>query len=318
MVMSGFSLSRRTIVTAASALCVPMRPSAAAHAPPLDDRMQAFWPVYEDARDAALADRVARLQTEYFERQASVYARACMRRISSEGIASWLAKFDAMSVQVRAVHARLAREFAAHVGRFTSAFGDFDAALSPVFVLPSLFRFDAHLEPDGTSLPLFFGPDGIVRYHGADADLGVLLAHEIFHCYQGQKNPAMALDPKPPLFAGVWMEGCATYASERLNPGASPRQVLLDDESLERDGPKFAARAARSLLERLDSRDDEDQRAYLSLGFKGEWPDRIGYLLGLWAARRIGQRMSLQEMVALPAPAVRSELVKALSDIARS
>ena len=314
-----FNLSRRMIVTAAAAaLCSPMRPSPAAPAPPLDDRMRAFWPVYDDARDDALADRVARLQTEYFERQAPVYARAGMQRISSEGIASWLVKFDAMSVQVRAVHARLAHEFAAHVGRFTAAFGDFDAAVSPVFVLPSLFRFDAHLESDKTSLPLFFGPDGIVRYHGADADLGVLMAHEIFHCYQAQKNPAMALDPQPPLFAGVWMEGCATHASERLNPGASLRHVLLDDEALERDGPKFAARVARGMLERLDSRDDEDQRAYLSLGHKGEWPDRMGYLLGLWAARRSGQRMSLKEMAALPAPAVRSELVKALSDIARS
>jgi len=280
------------------------------------DRMPAFWDAWDASDGGSPDERASRLIAEFFEAEQATYRRAGMPPPDRKRVVAWLHQFEAMAPSVRLVHGRLSREFSVHTDRFLAVFRDFDTAASPVTVLPSLFAFDAHLEPDGTRLPLFIAPDGIVRYHGADADLGVLLAHEIFHGYQGQKNPALALDAKPPLFAGVWIEGCATFASERLNPQASTMHVLLDDQVLARDGMAAVPRAARVLLDRLDSTDDKELAAFLDAGHTGDWPARIGYLLGLLVARRAAQRLSLAAMASLDARAVRSEMASALAVLA--
>lgn len=182
--------------------------------------------------------------------------------------------------------------------------------------MPSLLNFDAHLEPDGHALPLFFGPDGIVYYHGAGADLGVLFSHEMFHCYQGQMNPSMCLDPKAPVFVSLWMEGTATYASERLDPDADQLHVLLDDRTLARTDPATLRRVAQALLQRIDATDDASQQMFFSTGdHGGDWPARVGYFVGLQIARRLGATLSLPQMAALPAPRVREVLVQGLREM---
>lgn len=297
--------------------------TARADAPPdaLTDLMPPFWHAYDEIPPALpAAQRAARLIAAYFEPSASSYRRAGMGAVAEPSIAKWLASFDPLAPHVRALHERFAVTLGSHLGRFRDAFADFDAGASPIVLLPSLFRFDAHLEPDGASLPLFFGPDGIVRYHGADADLGVLFAHEIFHCYQAQKNPALSLDPHAPVYASLWIEGVATWVSERMNPRASLLHVLLDDEALYRRGPDVVRPVARTLLDRLDSRADADQALFFSAGTTADgsgWPGRAGYYVGLLAARRIGERMSPAAMAALPAADVRANLVRELTELTR-
>jgi hypothetical protein len=144
----------------------------------------------------------------------------------------------------------------------------------------------------------------------------VLFAHEVFHCYQAQRNPALSLDPEAPVYAGLWIEGVATFASERLNPQASLKHVLLDDEALWRDGPAALPRVVAALRERLDSTDPRDLSAFFSAGWKGDWPARSGYYAGLLAARRIGGTLPLAAMAALPAAEVRRRLAEALQTLA--
>jgi len=279
--------------------------------------MPAFWRAYDAHSRDPIGDRAAALVDDYFQPEAELWRRAGMRPPNAQQVGTWLANFDPMADAVRALHTRLLGEYPHHIARFSAAFPDFDAAASPVYVMPSLYRFDAHLEPDGRRLPLFFGLDGIVRYHGADADLGVLMSHEIFHCYQAQRAPQLSLDPTPPLYAGVWLEGTATYASERLNPRASLLRVLLNDAKLLREAPPRAAQLAGELLARIDSTREADLGAFLAAGHRGAWPARTGYYLGLLAARHIGRTMSLRQMAALPAPEVRRHLTAALTDIQR-
>ncbi|MFL6698314.1 MAG: hypothetical protein ACJ8GJ_14220 [Vitreoscilla sp.] len=283
---------------------------------PFLDLMPDFWTVYAEPSSENLQERAQRLFDGFFRKHREVYRLAGVET-KLDDVVRWLPGFDSRAPAAHVVHTRFASDYAGNSGRFRSALPDFDDRASPVTLLPSLMHFDAHLEPNGTSLPLFFGPDAIVYFHGADADLAVLFSHELFHCYQGQKNPAMCLDPAAPLYASLWMEGTATYASERLNPGASPLHVLLDDAALAHLDMSSRRAAAQAMLSHLDARDEATQSLFFETSHHGDgWPPRVGYAVGLQIARGLGAAMSLQQMAALPAPGVRETLAHALQQLA--
>ncbi len=279
------------------------------------DLMPGFWAVYDAPPGVDLTARAQAIFDGFFRRYDSVY-RMAGYTLKPDDVVRWLPGFDGRAEATRTVHRRFARDYAGNLGRFRSALPDFSGRASPVTLLPSLMHFDAHLQPDGASLPLFFGPDAIVYYHGVDADLNVLFAHELFHCYQGQKNPAMCLDPAAPLYVSLWMEGTATYASERLNPGASRLHVLLDDAVLARTDASSLRLAAQAMLSQLDARDEATQSQFFETGHHGDgWAPRVGYAVGLKIARGLGTVMSLPEMAALPAQRVRETLAQALRQL---
>ena len=312
-------IARRRDVLAllASALSMPVPSSAApVDEAPFLDLMPEFWAAYDGHLAEGLETRTQTLFDGFFGKHESVYRRAgCTATLAD--VARWLPGFDDRAVAARTLHRRFARDYDSNLGRFRAALPDFDPRASPVTLLPSLMHFDAHLQPDGASLPLFFGPDAIAYYHGADADLAVLFAHELFHCYQGQKNPAMCLDSAAPLFASLWMEGTATHASERLNPGASPLHVLLDDAALAHASDASLRAAAQAMLSNLDARDDATQALFFETGHHGDgWPPRAGYAVGLRIARGLGATLTLPQMAALPAPRVREALARALQQLA--
>ena len=323
-----FDASRRkALALLAATLSMPTHasdaaePGAAESGEPVDapverdgflDLMPDFWAAYDARPGADLAARAQGIFEGFFRRYADVY-RISGHTPKLDDVVRWLPGFDGRAAAVRTIHRRFARDYAGNVGRFRSALPDFSDRASPVTLLPSLMHFDAHLQPDGASLPLFFGPDGIVYYHGVDADLDVLFSHELFHCYQGQKNPAMCQDPSAPLYVSLWMEGTATYASERLNPGASPLHVLLDDAALAHADAASLRLASQAMLAQLDARDEATQSLFFETGHHGDgWAPRVGYAVGLRIARGLGASMSLQQMAALPARRVRETLGQAL------
>jgi hypothetical protein len=319
----GFDATRRDVLgLLGAALSLP----ALAAAPVLDgppgqddflDLMPAFWTAYDAHRAEAVPARTQALVDGFFGKHVDAYLQAGVK-IRPEDVARWLPHFDGLATAARGVHQRFAHDYAGNLGRFRSVLADFDGRASPVTLMPSLMHFDAHLQPDGPRLPLFFGPDAIVYLHGADADLAVLFSHELFHCYQGQKNPAMCLDPRAPVYASLWMEGTATWASECMNPGASPQAVLLNAE-LARATPSQLHAAAQAMLSALDAWDDATQSLFFSIGQHGDgWPPRAGYAVGLKIARRLGKAMSLPQMAALPAPRVRETLAQALADFEKA
>ncbi len=308
--------TRRLFVAALPAAALPSAWARAAAPGFTADLMPAFWQAYDTPRTLAPDERAATLHRSFFEPHLPLYRRAGFATLTTKRVANWLPGFDRIAAATRATHRQMVRDYPSHLAAFRRALPDFDSAASPVYVLPSLFSFDGHLEPEGRWLPLFFGPDAIVRYHGEDADLRVLTSHEMFHCYQGQKNPAMCRDPNPPMYASLWIEGTATFASERLNPGASALHVLLDDQALLRDGAATAPRVAARMLQLIDSTEEKDAAAFFSSGFKGDWPARAGYYVGLVAARRIGEGLSLQQLAAMPAAEVRQRFAQELSRLA--
>jgi hypothetical protein len=313
-----FDARRRTTLTfIGAALAMPALATAATvDQDAFLDLMPEFWTVYDGHRGEDVATRADRLVEAFFREHEDVYRQAGVKARTKD-VAQWLPGFDGRADGARVVHRRFAHDYAGNLARFRAQVVDFDGRASPVTLLPSLMHFDAHLQPDGPRLPLFFGPDAIVYFHGADADLSVLFSHELFHCYQGQKNPAMCLDPAAPLYASLWMEGTATYASERLNPDASPLNVLLDDPALLHADASSLRAAARAMLAQLDAVDDATQSLFFQAGHHGEgWPPRAGYAVGLQIARGLGTTMSLPQMAACPAPRVRETLAQALGRVA--
>ncbi|MDY0747853.1 hypothetical protein SNE35_25345 [Paucibacter sp. R3-3] len=315
-------IARRRALQMLGASLLPVSTMAAPldEASSLRDLMPAFWRAYDEGQGQPSGERARLLRQNFFAPHAADYARAgagvAAAARDEARIGRWLASFDPIAADARAISLAFGRLYAAQLASFRRALPDFDNAASPVALLPSLFYFDAHLEPAGSMLPLFFSPDGIVRYHGASADLSVLFAHELFHCYQGQKNAAMSIDPQPPLFASLWIEGTATLASERLNPDASLLHVLLDDPRLVAPDGDVLRRAAAAALKGLDSTDEALAESLLSAGYGGaDWPPRAGYLIGLLVGRRAAEQMSLPQIAALPAPQVREAMAKGLREL---
>jgi len=284
----------------------------------LNDLMARFWPLYDESLALPGHERAAFLTQRFFAPEQALYARAGIGTVDATVVQRWLTSFDEMAAAVRETHARFARDFQQVRSALRTALPDFDAASSPVYLIPSLFWFDGHLEADGKTLPLFFGLDGIVHHHGTDTDLSVLISHELYHCYQGQGNPQMMLQAAPPVYAMLWLEGTAVYASERLNPSAPLQHVLLNQQALLRDGPPMARRVAAELTKRLDSTRRADIGAFFSLGAKEAWPEMAGYYVGLLCARDIGRSMTLRDMAFLPTERVRELVAQALARIVQS
>ena len=280
------------------------------------DLMSDFWTVYDAHINVDLSMRAQQLFENFFRVHEDAY-RLTGYPATLDDVKRMLPGMDRRAAAARAVSAEFARDYARNLARFQTELPDFDGRSSPVTLLPSLGHFDAHLQPNGVNLPLFFDPDLIVYFHGADVDLNVLFSHELFHCYQGQKNPSMCLDPKAPLYVSLWNEGTAVYASERMNPGASPLHVLLDDRALLQADALSLRAAARAMLQHLDATDDATQSLFFDTGNHGDaWPPRAGYAVGLRIARRLGATLSLAQLAALPALQVRETLAQALRNMA--
>ncbi len=308
-------MHRRDLIrlAALSPLLAAAGPSPAAGAPGPDDLMPAFWRAYDASRGSS--DRAQALHAAFFLPNAALYAGAGLKP-TPERLAKWLPEFDAIAADARRLSQGFDAHYARHIRHFQAEFPDFQRERAPVHVMLSLFKFDGHLRPWQGKLPLFVGIDGIVRYHGADANLSVFLDHESFHLYHRQQVPELLMDEQPPIYGALWIEGLATYVSERLNPEASKLQVLLDDRRLASADAATLRDLAGKLLEALDSTQAEDANRFFSAGHAGPEPARGGYLVGLAVARRLGRGRSLAELARTPMSELRRLIQEPLRQIA--
>jgi len=305
------ALLRLACLSPALAFARPVR-AQPAQAAGLIDLMPAFWSAYDGAAGSSV--RAEALRKAFFTPHGEVFGAAGLKT-DAERIARWLPQFDLIAAQVRRLDGGFMQAYGEHTAHFRAQFPDFERDHAPIYLMPSLFSFDGHLQPWAGRMPLFIGLDGIVRYHGATPDLSVFLDHESFHLYHAQVAPQIVMDDKAPLFVSLWVEGLATYVSERLNPGASPLHVLLDDERLlAADGATRLA-LAQGLRAALDSTAEQDATRFFSAGHAGPEPARGGYLIGLEAARRIGHDQPLAELARMPRAHVRARLASTLDEM---
>lgn len=165
---------------------------------------------------------------------------------------------------------------------------------------------------------LLFGIDKIVKIYGADARIGPLFHHELFHCYHVDVNPHLqSTDDSHGMLEPLWSEGLAVYVASRLNPGATLRELTLSDEMVRAADARLPATAAemRGLLDDMSEATYRD--FFLGAGKREDIPKRVAYYVGWRVAQKVaeGHGGNLAELARLARPALRTEVDAALASL---
>lgn len=269
------------------------------------DVMPAFW-AFEAAPPMRYAARDALFRELVLDPYQNIYdLDEFHRNVTDDGIENYLQKVQPYLPAMRKLSGQVKGEVAAAESRFLGAFPGFNSEVTVVY-LPSFMHFDGQTTQlrDGR-LALLFGVDGIVRFHGEDADLAVLFSHELFHAYHNQVNPQ--LFKQQALYVRVWEEGLASYVSAQLNPGATEAVVMLDGKLAQAD-PGMVPDIARRFLLKFDSTSDDDSAQFLNAGYQGDLPARSGYLLGYRVCQELGKKYDLQALARLGGDDLRRQI----------
>ena len=303
---NGEATRRQALIGAGASLILPARALAQDS---LTNLMPAFWRAYDAASVLEMEPRARAILDNYFFPHVAFYRGAGLGRVD---LARWLLVFDPIAAQVRGLSDGFPALWRDHAARFARALPDFDTA-TPVHLLVSFLQFDAHARLWQGRLALFIGLDGVVQFHGPGADLRVLLAHECFHLYHHQVNPALWGPTGDPLWLGIWREGLAVHASAVLNPAATLRAVLLGEAALAEADPAVLRRIASEVLPLLEDASPTLRARFLGYGFRGDIPARSGYFLGMLAAELFSTPRDLAVLARLPASEARALVVRALT-----
>jgi hypothetical protein len=115
-------------------------------------------------------------------------------------------------------------QFADQQRRFMQTFTDFSCTTTVEFGV-SLLSFDGHPADFGAKQPLLLGVDSIALLH-VSADMSAFFDQEIFHLYHRQVIGSRAPQGDEPAWWTMWVEGLATYVSQRMRSGLTAQQVL--------------------------------------------------------------------------------------------
>ena len=326
--MSKRSPLRRALVAAVVSLalagagaCGSSRNAAAAEPRyEIVNLMPTFFAFWDYDRPAATAD-TARLVRLFRERvvqpHAEFYASAAGGPSDTQ-IVDFLRKAPDDVAAMRAITARLDSALGQYARTFAESLPDFSYD-GRIYFYPSLYTRDGGTLRSSPFSPatLMFGVDVIANLRGADADIGAIVHHELFHIYQEEQRPFWRR-PKA-LYALIWNEGVASYASRRLGPQRSDLDILLGDTALLQFDRTQLPRLAAATLGRLD---DESGASSDSMLVGGRslpgLPPRSGYLIGLRVAERIGAGRSLRDLARLHGEALRGEMQHALRELAQA
>ncbi len=258
--------------------------------------MPAFWKVY----DAAYPSSYAR--AEAFKRdvvlpnlEAFINGEFSSNLLDDATIGSYFDDLRPDAGAARAVSARLSKELPADIARFQGALPDFDSSsIYAIYVMPTFYHFAGQTRDMGDKIGVFFGPDVIANVYGANANVGVIVAHELFHIYQyetytGSRNRSR------PLWLQVWIEGSAAYASEHLTPGATASDALNATlvASNAATRKQFACIVDRS----WDATNGSASYRLLDVSAHPQGlPSEGGYLIGYLAAQQLSKTMSLAQI----------------------
>jgi len=286
---------------------------ALAQTTPYRSLTDAFATFVESTAHLPMADRVALFRTQVarlfpgFYRPRDGRSAADFNRM----IARSLSSFQGQRADFEAVEHAFDATYRAELVRFRQTFPTFRLT-SPVYLLHSLGEMDAGTRVIGGRRVLIFGADGIAQYDTPDA-LPMLLDHEFFHMVHSRSFPGCTA-----VWCGLWREGLAVYAASILNPGATDRQLGLEDPGQLRPAVEAHRREALCLLQsKLGTAGRSPTRLFfLSGGGTRTLPPRFGYYLGYRLAQRIGQTHRLEDLAHMPMKQARALVVATVAQMA--
>jgi len=206
-------------------------------------------------------------------------------------------------------------QFLAQQQRFIRVFADFSCASTVEFGV-SLLKFDGHPTDFGGKRHLLFGVDVITILHD-EAQMPSFLDHEIFHIYHEQVIADQIPKGDSPGWYTMWLEGLATYVSQRMNPELDAQHVVWSPSDMVVRMQKDTPRAARLLLADLDQTGKQGDRWFL-MGTEVEGlPARAGYYLGYLFAKSVGDGVPLPQLARMPLDQVHKQEVAFLTKLSQ-
>jgi len=288
--------------------------------PAYDRFAQATAGVAPAQRAAAFVTTVARRYPDYYAPEVfgddtKLQARA-LRFFDPAQRAAAVPGISALTDERLAAMGRVVGpQFADQQRRFMQTFTDFSCTTTVAFGV-SLLRFDGHPADFGGRQHLLFEVDSIALLH-VPADMPAFFDHEIFHLYHRQAIGSRAPQGDEPAWWTMWVEGLATYVSQRMHPGLTAQQVLWYPKDMVVRIRPDRARAATLLLRDIDKTGNEADRWFLANAEVEGLPARAGYYLGyLFASSEAGRR-SLPQLARLEPAQIHRDAVKFLTGLAQ-
>jgi hypothetical protein len=218
--------------------------------------------------------------------------------------------------RIAAMGRAVGAQFAEQQRRFIHTFADFHCETEVEFG-PSLLKFDGHpVEFDGKS-HLLFGVDVIAAVH-EPADMSAFFDHEIFHLYHRQVIATRAPRGDDPAWWTMWVEGLATYVSQRMNPGLDAQQVLWFPKDMVARMQLERVRAAKLMLLDIDKSGSDADRWFLGSKSVEGLPSRAGYYLGYLFSRSVGEGEALPLLARMAPAEVHEREISFLTELAHT
>jgi hypothetical protein len=114
----------------------------------------------------------------------------------------------------------------------------------------------------------------------------------------------------------MWVEGLATYVSQRMNPQLDAQQVLWYPGDMVSRMQQERARAARLMLRDIDKTGPDADRWFLASASVEGLPIRAGYYLGYLFAKSAGDGRALPQLARTSPERVHAAAVTFLTHLA--
>lgn len=278
------------------------------------DLFPAFFEFWKESGGLSRELRAERFLRLVVEPNAELY-EAFTGSVSIARATRYLAQVEPLLTAIQSLHGWVQNGGVdAEIANMQSRLSDFRWRGILVF-MPNLFVFDAGGGPLNGQDVLIFGLDTIAKRDGANANLSVLIAHEVFHCYHAGFHPEWDGQHRgvdTPLYQLVWKEGLATYAAQVLSSGAG-LDAVFNDPALRPSCEARLAELAKLLREQLDRVDKEPFMEWMSARARASHvPPRAGYYFGWRMATELGRTHSLRELARLSDGEVRRAMGRVL------
>ena len=276
--------------------------------------MPEFWAFQDEVPTLERADRILRrFRDGVIEPNRDIYSKAEFKDATTdEALLTYLQGLGPDLPAMRTLSDGLEARTRQVLERFKRQFPRFDGKLTIVF-LPTFNRFDGRFTRLLEEPVVLLGPDAIARSRNDSADFEVVLAHEIFHAHHARMNSSLYRDEAMPLYARIWIEGLATYASEQVNPQATSAQLIGDAATPADRGPMGPM--ADMVRNSFDSMDPNEQSKFLTYTAATGVPGRAGHVVGYEVAKGLAAKYSLNDLTGLRGGKLRTLMRRQLDEM---
>ncbi len=206
-----------------------------------------------------------------------------------------LNEFPAIEAGFRKKTSEITNSLKSTLNSFSESLPDLNKDFD-IYITHSFGEMDGGTRKIGNKIYFILGIDGMVKYHkGFESEIP-FFHHELFHVYHGQYLPEEQV-----LWIALWAEGLATYASQKLNPSASMKDLMLDiPEGMVSRIDYQLDFHWDDLSKKLESKTDADYETYFLMSSKNKKIiPRSGYYLGYLIAVELGKDRSVAELAKL-------------------